>query len=1045
MELEINTSHNTEAIKNYWLNLYGTENLNDDETIRIVPQIKKANGEKLIFTSNVQINSVQKLLENISKLDGTYGFGNVGYSISGSIFKYDPNNVNDKGQIIPPNMKTFLKTKNIVVDIDFHIHGTKDRFILGFLDKEYIEFAALNLYVFILEKLKDAGIKNIVPNLVGMTGSGLQMVFELNKEINKEEVTIFFNYIKNILGGAKRDLLLKDQLGNMARVTADVDTTFADPTHVQRLFGTINQKYGVLAKQLDLFNLPNSSDPQDPSGMQNFYKTLIEKAEVIRKDYIQFINESRFHPDIEVKYKTYIDKIFDRFSMILTGTPDTKINIDEYINLAKVEKFSKSSSIKPSELKNIESDLLYKIKDAGINTVDLIREDVHIDHESSTFIALKCPFHEDTKYSFAIYINNNIDIMYDFHDSKSYTLITFWEKFYNVSKTTAVSQIAQKAGIKLGKTDRKDYQDLEIEEVVDNLLDKVNTDDYIYYRLANKNRVCIVRHKDTGEAFIFDGPKMLANHVLQQQLNVDDADYKFVEKFQQRFQEKIIIDAFEEFHPGKPTVFKREFIQFVNLWVPSKNYKIAHEKNIELNEKYGKIDLRDSIAILKERTPWVLKYLTQIAQQGNLLWFINWMAAGARFKTMPTIPIVFGTPGVGKNLFINTIMEWYHNSEYTKVLNSDRVMSNFNSMLEDASLIVLDEGDFATSKDFDALKFLSGNSKIAIEKKGVDAQMKDRFFNIILFSNGDVPVRHGYDDRRLQYFYTTDPLLKTVKKWGVDIEEFIEKVKLELEEFWGILLNINIEKRWEISNEKDKLFTIQILKQHSFGELILKLLKGEWKDIALQLNENIQDPSIMKANLDLLKDIKDQFNKDSKISLTLINRYLNALNFKYKTSVQRFISQNNLEELGISIDVGNDEIKIKIDKIKLLNLTKVPNLLNSKEYCEKIEELNEEDKFQCLRKYSKNILRNIEIITNVKSDFIKEEKEIEKVVSKVKIASEVEAVEELPSLVPSIPKVPKVPDLPEVSSMQSVQSVQSVHPIHPIHPPKPPKIPGLNI
>jgi hypothetical protein len=750
-----------DEIKKYWSILYGKEILNNDETIRLVPQIKKEDGN-LIFTSNTQINSFDKLMNIINDLDNKYGFGNVGYSISGSIFKYNPNdpsNVNDKGQVNPPNMKTFLKTKNIVMDIDFHIHGTKDRFVLGFLDDNYIEFAALNLYVFILEKLKEAGIKDIAPSLVGLTGSGLQMVFEMTREINKEEVVVFFNYIKGIVGGLKRDLLLKDQLGNMARVTADIDTTFTDPTHVQRLFGTINQKYGIQARSLNLFNINEN---------ENFYKSLINKAKAIKEDYINFIKESRFHPDTEVKYLTYVDKIFDRFSMILSGTPERKINVDEYLKLAKVAKFSKSSNIKPSELKNIETDLLYKLKDNGINVVDLVRDDIVIDHESSTFIALKCPFHDDTKYSFAIYLNDGIDVFYDFHDSKSYSLISFWEKLYNVSKTTAISQIAQKAGIKLGKADRKDYQDLEIEEIIDNLLDKVNTEDYIYYRLANKNRVCIVRHKDTGEAFIFDGPKMLANHVLQQQLNIKDADHKFVEKFIQKFQERIIIDAFEEFHPGKPTVFKREFIQFVNLWVPSKNYKLAHEKAKLLKEELGKIDLRDSISILKERTPWVLKYLTQIAQQGNLLWFINWMAAGAKFRTMPTIPIVFGTPGVGKNLFINTIMEWYHNSEYTKVLNSDRVMSNFNSMLEDASLIVLDEGDFATSKDFDALKFLSGNSKIAIEKKGVDAQMKERFFNIILFSNGDVPVRHGYDDRRLQYFYTTEPLLKTVKKWGVN-------------------------------------------------------------------------------------------------------------------------------------------------------------------------------------------------------------------------------------------------------------------------------------
>ena len=52
--------HDNDQIKRYWLDLYGNEKLNDDETIRIVPQIKKGE-ENIVFTANNQINSYNSL------------------------------------------------------------------------------------------------------------------------------------------------------------------------------------------------------------------------------------------------------------------------------------------------------------------------------------------------------------------------------------------------------------------------------------------------------------------------------------------------------------------------------------------------------------------------------------------------------------------------------------------------------------------------------------------------------------------------------------------------------------------------------------------------------------------------------------------------------------------------------------------------------------------------------------------------------------------------------------------------------------------------
>jgi len=503
-----------------------------------------------------------------------------------------------------------------------------------------------------------------------------------------------------------------------------------------------------------------------------------------------------------------------------------------------------------------------------------------------------------------------------------------WEKIYGVSKSTAISQIAEKAGVALSKGERKEFQDLELVEIVNELIRRIDTDNFIYYRLANKNRACVVRHIDSGEAFMFDGPKMLATHILQNQLNVSDVELNLQEDFQKVFQERVLVDAFEEFYPGRPTIFQKQFIKFVNLWVPSDRYKRVHVKAAELKEQSPEeYSLEETLSLIKKKTPWTYKYILQMVQNGDLPWFINWLSGVSKFKTMPTVPVVFGVPGAGKNLFINTVMDFYLNNEYVRVVSGDRIMQQFNSMLESTSLLVLDEGDFSTGKEVDQLKLLTGNNKILIEKKGVDATNKTRHFNIMFFSNGEVPLRHPAMDRRISYFYTEIPLLASCEAWGLTIDNLVERVRTEMVDFWAIIYHTQLDHKMAMANSKNGQFWKQILIQHPFGALIVKLLDGKWEDIALQLNENVSESTEMGINLKLLLTIKEQFETSGKISLTLINRYLQSLNFRMKQSIQKFIQANHLHEFGINVLVEVDDVKIVVNKKQVISTLKIKNVL----------------------------------------------------------------------------------------------------------------------
>lgn len=892
-----------DQIKEYWETSLPPQ-LNDNETVRVVTQsvLPNARDEKgEIFTPNLPIRSPHDIVNHLTHLRQQNPQKDVGVSISTAVFEYI------QGEA--PKKTTFKYTNTIAIDIDTHVkRGEKARMPLYQFDPDQIDIALIRTWVEIMAKFKNYGVDAVRPIYSLLTGGGLQVVLAFERKINREETEKLFGLIKKMIGDLTWDQVLENQLGEFIAVNFEIDKSSADITHVQRCTGTVNQKYDVMARRLDVFSYNGDE------------LTLLKER--VRTN----MQETQYD---EQRKKYYIDTIENLFIQFTKGLEIAlpSINVEDNIVTATMQ--ATRTYIKPTDLKNIEYDLLQKIKQANIDPLTLMPE-VRTGPSSGNLTKLYCPFHEESNPSMAFYRNELFDVFKDFHDDETYTLITFWEKLYGVTKSAAISQIAEAAGIKLGRNERKEYQSLENDEIIDRLIDKIDTDNFVYYRMASKNRTCVVRHIDTGESYIFDGPKMLGVHILQNQLNIQEADLRLQEEFVKAFQEKILIDAFEEFYPGKPTVFSKQFIKFVNLWVPNERYKKVHERAEEIYQQAnGEFKLEETLQLIKRKTPWTYKYILQMVQNGDLMWFINWLSGVSKFKTMPTVPVIFGVQGAGKNLFVSTVMDFYLNNEYVKVVSGDRIMQQFNSMLESTSLLVLDEGDFSTGKEVDQLKLLTGNDKILIEKKGVDATNKTRHFNVLFFSNGEVPLRHPAMDRRITYFNNEISLLASCEVWGLTIDDLVERVKEELNEFWAIIVNTELDHKMAMANSKNGQFWKQILMQHPFGALVVKLMNNEWEDIALQLNENVSDTTEMQANLKLLETIKEQFESSGKVSLTLINRYMQSLNFRMKQSIQKFIQVNHLHEFGISVVVEADDVKIQVNKHKVTESLKVKNVLKA--------------------------------------------------------------------------------------------------------------------
>jgi len=878
-----------DQIYKQWMILHEKEKLAEGETVRAV----YFEGEH-VYTSKDNIQSVHDLLNIIQKK--TSSNNNFGISASAAQFQYSA----DKS----PSQATFLRTKALVFDVDAYVGESKKRIRLKNIEPEWQEVICASAHAALHTYMKASEIEWPKPQLLGVTGGGVQMVYKFDRYINYKEAKLLGEYFKKGLPSKRLVIHAPTPVGGTFRIELEFDSTSLDATHVQRVFGTNNPKYNVTASLFDY---------DDPILFSSkVQRTIYEYA-----DY--FTNESA--------RREFLDK-FNKIIPLIDESFRSSYNLfktDDILPLARI--IQTRPIMSHANMNKVEYSIASQLNEG--RGFDLIREHVTIFNENSNIVAIKCPFHDgDSHSSFAVYKNNGAspDIYMDFHDQNKYNIIEFYSKLYGISKSQAINEIVQKTGLKINIGEKKDLRSLEAVEEAGELLQAImNNTHYVYYRLSNRQKICIARNTKTGQVYQFDGVKALARHLLQDKTQIKVLDKEFLYSFIDELESQFLIDGFERFEPGKSKVFDDDGVSIVNTWIETDAYR----KVLEVAKNYEDLDINIAKDFMQERTPYSYFYLHQLVQYGDLDWFINWLAMTVQFQTTPTVPVCYGTFGTGKNVFIDYVMRYFLNDEYVHVINTESITKNFNAFMESASLVVLDEGNLYDGQAVDALKLLSGNRKIKIERKGVDVQEAIRHFNFLMFSNRETPSYITAQERRFSFFNSTISLPQSVSKLKdvVDIDDLISKMQEELNDFFAILYKLKIDKRWSNMNTKDGTFWRVLLSGHTFGKLILTIMDNNWDSLALQLSENISDDTRLQMSLELLFDLKNSFEKKGELPLTLINRYIESLNYKNRMSAAEFIRTNQLSDVGITVKVNSKEVYVKIDVDNLKNHIEHHNVL----------------------------------------------------------------------------------------------------------------------
>lgn len=213
---------------------------------------------------------------------------------------------------------------------------------------------------------------------------------------------------------------------------------------------------------------------------------------------------------------------------------------------------------------------------------------------------------------------------------------------------------------------------------------------------------------------------------------------------------------FEEYDPVSGETYK-----FLNLYTPPKweslSKEIPEPRNVDLSPFL--LVLRQVAAFPEER-----QYL------------ISWLKKAIEDKA-PTILILCGEPGIGKNTFFNTLSALFG---YKNAFASKRsTLEKFNSHLENSKLLLFDELQWSYS-DRERLKEFA-NDRISTESKGKNASRGTRIYASLIIMNNDASNNCvQYDDRKFVPLVTgTERLDIVAKKEGIGIDSFIDKINEE--------------------------------------------------------------------------------------------------------------------------------------------------------------------------------------------------------------------------------------------------------------------------
>ena len=246
----------------------------------------------------------------------------------------------------------------------------------------------------------------------------------------------------------------------------------------------------------------------------------------------------------------------------------------------------------------------------------------------------------------------------------------------------------------------------------------------------------------------------------------------------------------------------------LNLWKNSnakqqyeKMVFIVDEEHFELKNNVYNRYIRPPMKALPEDTniydkcPLFFDFIKRIISNNDELIFeylLNYIAKMFQKGMTKQLLVLMGLMGTGKGTFCELLTEIVGNN-YSQTMNDIHQMSSsFNSLSQTSIITIVEEvvndaGDFHRINS--KLKSLITESKILIEKKGIDQFMDYSNNNIIINTNGENPV-HITNDNRRTLIITVNPLEKNNRQMFVNLRnEFNENVEYIRQFFYDYKFN----------------------------------------------------------------------------------------------------------------------------------------------------------------------------------------------------------------------------------------------------------------
>jgi hypothetical protein len=884
-------------LKTQW-ETYFNGDLNEDETVRVVVE---RHGKA--FTAKEVINKFDDFVEFIKSKP------NAEFALSSAVFD---------GTQPSRGKETIKRSQSFIMDLDCYTTNEEpaktDRFRVHELSKN---IQALHTFIVahkINELFKEQKIGALKPVLETVTGGGLQLVYKFDKFVNKSEAEKLSKVFRSILGD-KKELFLSAPISKSQNVFYKVDKTCFDISHSQRVLGLPRRKYD------GFIPYPVNEEQQ----LQAFDSSEVKDITENNVDWNKVITHMR-------KTKDWTDSV------------DTKKMLSLYVATKTINptKFEKSWNSFSEVDKRVSKALI----DNGINPFDVLKRLLSVEEvvEGEHYTTFLDPTRHEKNASMSLWVEHSkgIVLVNNFYSGQPMGLVSYITSVKqnlidkNITTADVLEEMFEvfpplKKLTDLLKLKSKVKKSENLERYI-----RVLKDDgrYIYYQDAQEKEKVYRVDVFSGEKVSYGSLTILVTTLLKNKFGISDLGTQLKE-FTLKFKEEILHVVHETFEPNKPVLFVKNDIKYVNTWIATKLFRDVKARVKEVTARDGLISVNQGVDELREKAPTVWLYLNQMAQRGNVRWLMTWLSETAKFRQVSSIPIFFGTFGGGKDLFLTEVLQPFFGENRVKSVESKRVVQQFNGIMSEINMFVLNEGEIGTRTDiYEMIKAMSGSSTITVEKKRVDAKVEKRSFNIAIFNNAEIPLVHEASDRRITYFHQDVPLLKTLNFLGIEFEDFTKRIKEELVEFWTTILRLRYNPSVPFSSIHDKLYYRQVILMSPVGKLLIALAEGTIKDLAMEVLEN--ETSLVEYNAveKLFKDIQDDFNEHGIIKLFNINQIIATLKkrnsiYRNSLSTSQFIKVNELNSKGVTTELDKHWGQIiRVDSQKLKDSISTVNNLD---------------------------------------------------------------------------------------------------------------------